>query len=108
VFDHFANACKKGDQIAWDVDHHGEIALLHSFHQTKQLWKQAQDTLDYIDIHCWRFTPESFKLVLSDLRGLDLIKLNIEAEFDTAGCEFHVTLSPKYKQCSLNRIQLIK
>ena len=50
---------------------------------------------EYIDAHCWRFTPASFRLLVSDLLNFGLINSEIEAEFDTTGCEFYVALGKK-------------
>jgi hypothetical protein len=46
----------------------------------------------YEDAHIWCFTPASFRLILQDLRSLDLLRLGLIHEFDTAGNEFFVTL----------------
>ncbi len=56
---------------------------------------RSHSTTDYIEVHCWWFTPASFRLVVSDLLNLDLIGLEIKAEFDTVGCEFYVSLGRK-------------
>lgn len=94
VFDYIANAAKRNGHIAWGPDGKGGAdGLIHTLEQAKNLWACSGSTRDYIDTHCWRFTPTSFHLILSDLRELNLINLNIKAEFDTAGCEFYVSLS---------------
>lgn len=96
IFDHFANASKRNGNIAWSADGHGGAdGLLHTFTQAQALWNQSVSTVDYIDVHCWRFTPASFRLLVSDLLCLGLIGLEIEAEFDTTGCEFYVSLGKK-------------
>ncbi|CAN1553470.1 hypothetical protein MCEGE14_02289 [Burkholderiaceae bacterium] len=38
---------------------------------------------DDIDVHGWRFTPTSFRLVFFDFLNLNLIGLEIKAEFDS-------------------------
>lgn len=93
VFDHFANAAKRKGAIAWSPEALGPAdELIHPFAQAKALWSRSLSSAEYIDTHCWRFTPASFRLLMSDLAGLGLIGLEIKAEFDTAGCEFHVSL----------------
>jgi hypothetical protein len=92
VFDHFANACKRGNTIAWNSGEVGEFELIHSLEQAHRLWEQARTTDAYIDTHCWRFTPESFRLLIADFRLLGLLGLEIVNEFPTSGCEFYVTL----------------
>lgn len=93
IFDHFANASKRNGNIAWSSDGLGGAdALVHTFADAQAHWARSASAMDYIDVHCWRFTPASFRLLISDLNGLGLSALNIKAEFDTTGCEFYVSL----------------
>jgi len=93
VFDYFSNVVKMGGAIAWS---HGtpnaEIAYIHTFEQAKLLWMQAQTQDDYIDVHSWRFTPSSFKLILHDLNTLGITQFTEVCSFDSTGCEFYITL----------------
>lgn len=96
VFDHIANASKRDGNIAWGADGLGGAdELVHTFYEAQEHWARSVSTSDYIDVHCWRFTPASFRLLVSDLQGLGLIGLQIKAEFDTTGCEFYVSLGKK-------------
>jgi len=93
VFDHCANASSFNGNIAWSENQRVEPnGLVHSFKDAKERWERASQTDEYLDVHCWRFTPESFSLVLSDLAELGLINLEIKAQFPTSGCEFYVSL----------------
>jgi hypothetical protein len=82
----------KGGKGAWGSNDIGEFELIHTISQASNLWRNSQDTNDYIDSHCWRFTPESFKLVINDFKLLGLINFDIFLDFPTVGCEFYVTL----------------
>jgi predicted SAM-dependent methyltransferase len=96
VFDHIANASKRHGNIAWSADElGGATELVHTFAEAKTHWQRSFTTEDYIDVHCWRFTPASFRLLISDLSNLALINLEIQAEFNTTGCEFYVSLGKK-------------
>jgi predicted SAM-dependent methyltransferase len=96
VFDHIANASKRNNNIAWGEDGLGGAdELVHTFAEAQEHWASSVSTSDYIDVHCWRFTPSSFRLLISDLQSLGLIGLEIKAEFDTTGCEFYVSLGKK-------------
>jgi predicted SAM-dependent methyltransferase len=96
IFDHLSNACKRNGKITWSSDGmDGADELVHTFAVAQAHWARSVSTMDYIDVHCWRFTPASFRLMVSDLRGLGLINLEIKAEFDTTGCEFYVSLGKK-------------
>lgn len=96
VFDHFSNAAKRNGKGVWSsIEKGGADELYHTFAQARALWEKSISATDYIDVHCWKFTPASFRLLISDLQNLDLIGLEIKAEFDTMGCEFYVSLSKK-------------
>lgn len=108
VFDHISNACKRNGNIAWAADATGDLSLVHSIEQAQTLWKQASISEDYIDVHCWRFTPESFYLILSDLNILKLTYLGIVKEFKTTGCEFYVTLGKHVDFIKNDRLQMLQ
>jgi predicted SAM-dependent methyltransferase len=96
VFDHISNASKRNGNIAWSLDGQGGAdELAHTFAEAHAHWARSISTTDYIDVHCWRFTPASFRLLVSDLLGLGLTNLVVKAEFDTTGCEFFVSLGRK-------------
>lgn len=96
VFDHIANASKRNGNIAWSSDGLGGAdELVHTFSEAQVHWEKSVTTTDYIDVHCWRFTPASFRLLISDLLNLGLCNLEIKTEFDTTGCEFYVSLGKK-------------
>jgi len=93
VFDHIANAAKRNGKIAWCVNGlGGEDELVHTITEAQKHRAISVSSTEYIDVHCWRFTPISFSLLISDLHGLGLIGLEIQAEFNTVGCEFYVSL----------------
>lgn len=48
----------------------------------------------YIDTHCWAFTPESFELLLHDVRAFGLVPLRIARISEPQGLEFFVDLCP--------------
>ena len=107
-FDYFSNAAKRNGNIAWALDGlGGATELLHTISEAKENLKQSHSSSDYIDVHCWRFTPASFRLLISDLQKLGLINLEIKAEFDTTGCEFYVALGKKDEQSTVtsNRLE---
>jgi SAM-dependent methyltransferase len=49
-------------------------------------------SLEYVDTHCWTFTPDSFSLILLDLFFLKLTKLSIREIESRNGSEFLVKL----------------
>lgn len=93
IFDHFASACQRNDKITWDATEPiRSQALMHDLADAKALWQRAYDSAEYIDTHCWRFTPASFQLLIYDLQFLGLLPLQIIGFFETSGCEFYATL----------------
>lgn len=57
-------------------------------------WFGSDGTMptEYIDTHCWAFTPESFELTILDLHAFGLVDLVIDSITDTHGLEFFVDL----------------
>jgi predicted SAM-dependent methyltransferase len=107
VFDHYAGASKRNGKIAWGQNETGTFSLLHDIDQARETWEMARTTSDYMDVHNWRFTPSSFRLILSDLQTLGLTGLTVVKEFDTVGCEFHVTLRKTPPTLEIDRLDLL-
>ncbi|HEY8038127.1 MAG TPA: glycosyltransferase [Methylobacter sp.] len=96
IFDHFINALKRNGNIAWADDGMGVAdVLVHTFAEAQEHWARSVSSADYIDVHCWRFTPTSFRILIPDLQSLGLANLEIKAELNTTGCEFYVSLGKK-------------
>lgn len=95
VFHHLAHATARGASIAWDgnavVQPH-ELRLLHTLDDARNGFERARLTTEYIDVHCWRFTPESFQLLITDLTALQLIGFRVESISQRVGCEFFCSL----------------
>jgi len=94
VFDHHANAVKKGraGAIAWHKYAFGKLRMIHTVDGARGAWQEAQQGDQYVDVHNWHFTPESFQLVVDDLRELGLIELGIADGPAGSGGEFCVCL----------------
>jgi SAM-dependent methyltransferase len=109
VFDHFSSVSKLGDAITWSQGSKGSLQLVHPFTEAKQLydWSLSPDA-PYIDIHAWRFTPSSFRLIMHDLGQLGLTGLSESRFYDTTGCEFYVSLRPGRSAVESDRLQLAK
>lgn len=107
VFDHFASAAKLNGQIAWGQGAAGAINLVHSFDEARSHWEMATTSENYIDVHNWRFTPSSFRLILTDLQLLGLTGLDFAKEFDTVGCEFFVALRKSSAAIAQDRLGLL-
>jgi SAM-dependent methyltransferase len=103
VFDYMTSAVMYNGSIAWDsaipIDPH----QLKPMYSELEAWQFAQRSLlenQYIDAHCWVFTPQSFFNLLRSLIHLELLGFKVEKFHETAGCEFYVSL----KALDLNAI----
>lgn len=57
-------------------------------------WRQRRESGDddYVDTHCWAFTPCSFCLLALELRRLELSRFELLEATGTGGAEFYVHL----------------
>ncbi len=111
VFNHVANAARRSGQIAWAKDSNGGAdQLIHSVTEAIAQYNLSRQSTQYIDVHCWRFTPRSFHLLISDLLDLKLINLSILSSYETVGCEFHISLSKRTTEnnSSITRLHCLK
>lgn len=93
AFDHYARAAALGGRIAWSASDAGVPELLHPYAAARAAYERALAGDDFGgELHCWRFTPASLRLLVDDLRALGLTALGVVAEHDTVGCEFFVAL----------------
>ena len=94
VFDHHSNAVSKGRSavLAWHRHAPGRLRFIHAMDAVRGAWRNAQDGKEYIDVHNWHFTPESFQLLIDDLRELGLLELGIIDGPTGSGVEFCVCL----------------
>ncbi|MFK7968589.1 MAG: hypothetical protein AB8B68_05545 [Rickettsiaceae bacterium] len=78
----------------WNRDHEVVTGAtdLSCYKRVLQLFKDADGT--YIDMHKWRFSPESFELIINQLIELGFIHLEIEKIYGTPpqSNEFQVVL----------------
>ncbi|MEQ1528584.1 MAG: methyltransferase domain-containing protein [Methylococcales bacterium] len=108
IFDYFANSAKLNGNIAWSADDRGEVTeFVHSLAEAQQQWGRSVSSAEYIDVHCWRFTPSSFRLMMADLQMLGLTGLYSAKEFDSEGCEFFVALSKTASAKPVIRLELL-
>lgn len=93
IWDHFSMIMKRGSTVAWSKGHQGEYQFIHpNLSDARAMLARSQETSEYIDVHNWRFTPSSFKLIINDIGLLGYTALSTKTFFDTEGCEFIVQL----------------
>ncbi|MCR5746755.1 MAG: methyltransferase domain-containing protein [Lachnospiraceae bacterium] len=110
------HVCERNGRTAWskeiDMILPHRFDFVHSSDLTKQLYKDMTDRPSYHDIHQFVFTPSSFRLLIAELRELELIDLDIYEFYNTVGSEFYISmkksrsftpLSPVMKQSLLKK-----
>lgn len=106
VFDYFSMASSLNGNIAWGQNQSGAIALIHTLAEAKNMMEASAQGSEYVDVHQWRFTPASLRLILSDLQALHLVTLSEISSFDTTGCEFFMSLAKSTQHPTTDRLQL--
>jgi hypothetical protein len=75
-----------------DADFEG-VSFRHSLARSHAAMVEAEDTgRRYADLHAWTFTPESFRLLMIELRLLGLIRLQPSFVSTTFGNQFCAVL----------------
>ena len=106
TFDFFANTSGLDGHGIWESNWTGDISLVHSIQHANELLKQAESRDEYSDIHAWRFTPSSFRLILKDLHDVGLIQLRESDFIPTERFEFFFSASISSDGCTESRIDL--
>jgi SAM-dependent methyltransferase len=94
LLEYFAYQAYNGKRFVWDqyddVDLRlpGELAWA----RTNADAGGASKFDPYVDCHAWCFTPSSFGLLILELNHMELIGFRVDRLFQTAGCEFIVSL----------------
>ena len=109
AFDHFARAATLSGAIAWSAENEGTPEMLHPHESARLAYQRSLGGDDFGgELHCWRFTPAGFRLIVDDLAGLGLTTLGVVAEHDTVGCEFFVTLARGVGTAAAERVEAIQ
>jgi SAM-dependent methyltransferase len=93
VFDHYSCAVAWRGMIAWEEEPpFSELVLVHSETEALERATTAAISGDYLDVHCWMFTPSSFTRLFGALTRLHLVPFSLESCSETVGGEFFATL----------------
>lgn len=91
VAEHHLRACKKGGRVAWSWWWPGRLRKIHTDKEVEEAFEAARRG-EYLDVHLWRFTPESFLWLLDDLKRLGMMDFVIVGRIHLSGSEFSVCL----------------
>jgi hypothetical protein len=93
VFDHYSSAVAWRGLISWEEEPpFEELVLVHSEAEALERAATAATSGDYLDVHCWMFTPSSFTRLFGALTRLHLVPFSLESCSETVGGEFFATL----------------
>lgn len=93
VFDHYSSAVAWRGLISWEEEPpFEELVLIHSETEALERATTASTSGDYLDVHCWTFTPSSFTRLFGALTRLRLVPFSLESCSETVGGEFFATL----------------
>jgi predicted SAM-dependent methyltransferase len=95
VFDCHASAVSYQGNIAWNCNSNVEEKQLQQIHSEVEAWGMANQLIlnpQYMDTHCWVFTPYSFFDLLKSLINLELFDFKVEKFYEPHGSEFYVSL----------------
>jgi hypothetical protein len=94
AFEYIAYSCFRNGSGAWDENQAGELTFAHTLEQAFGAFNDLGETAEseYVDFHAWHFVPSSFMLVVEELRFLGQTTFEVARTFDSAGCEFYVSL----------------
>jgi predicted SAM-dependent methyltransferase len=92
IFDAKAHAVTRNGKISWytwDKEVQlNEIKPVETIESAYNFAKESASTSDYVDVHCWVFTNDSFLDLMSELIALDLIPFDILEISEPDGNEF--------------------
>ena len=95
VFDHYSSAVLWRGLIGWGEEPpFDELVHVHGEAEAMERATAAATTGEYIDVHCWVFTPESFGRLMGSLQRLHLVPFSVESCSETVGGEFFAILRP--------------
>lgn len=93
IVDYFARTSIAGDSIAWGRNAQVDPVPMYDASMVRSNLESALDGATFDgQIHCWRFTPASFRLLIDELRALSMTGLTILDHHDTVGAEFFVAM----------------
>ena len=107
IFDFLAYRALRGGSLTWEATSTDALKLEFTLADAKNMFQTAQSEREYRDIHTWRFTPASFRLIVRDLNEIGTIAFRERECIGTGGFEFFLSLSLDGPGCQLDRQSLM-
>lgn len=110
IFDAHAMHVSRGGEIVFpDNGELDGLTFMHSVQQAADIMNQYKSHAEYMDVHAWHFTLESFELIITDLASMKFISFEILETVPTLGYEFFISIRKTDAVTnSLNRMALMK
>lgn len=108
IYDFNSNHGAFGGQGVWTKFDSGAFSFTHSPQVAKGCFDAATNATEYQDVHGWIFTPNSFRLLMHDLREIGMTSLQEIYMMEMGVLEFHVALSRDHIGNGLDRMQIQK
>lgn len=108
VFDDGAYNVVRDEAIGWTAQDAGALRYFASIEFAMMRFEACKASSEYVDVHIWRYVPSSFRLIVSDLHEIGLLRLREAAFGDSVGNEFYISLSANGAGCPIDRLSLGK
>lgn len=106
AFDFYANVASLDGNGIWESGWRGTLDFYQPIDRALELFRMAERSGDYADIHAWRFTPSSFRLILKDLADIGMTKLREMSTVATERFEFYFVASAQATALADSRMDL--
>jgi GT2 family glycosyltransferase/SAM-dependent methyltransferase len=90
---HAKNDIDGVERIGWSLTSDpSTIRFVGNFANAFSRGTAAASNRDYVDVHCWAFTPASFELIITDLQTLGVLRMRLAKLVGPNGHEFYARL----------------
>lgn len=93
LFDDIAYNVLRAGVGGWAAGCDGALSFVGDLTAARNRYEYARTSSDYVDVHAWRFTPSSFRLIMHDLYAIGMLELRERAFYGSDVTEFYVSLS---------------
>ncbi len=93
IFDYHAEFVRRNGEFSWRICAvEKELKHEHTLEKAFTITRDAYQNDQYVDVHCWVFTEQSFVNLLKDIAQLGLLDFKILKFFKRTGYEFFISL----------------
>jgi hypothetical protein len=108
LFDDIAYNVLRNGVSGWAADCDGVLSFVGDLTAARDRYEFMRSSSNYVDVHAWRFTPSSFRLIVRDLCTIGELELREQAFQGSNVTEFYISLSRTGSGCPFERLALAK